>query len=110
MKRSDIRLTREEFAVAAVNGGGGECLIRVFVQPRAGREGVVGLHDGELKIAVTAPPVDGEANRAVCEFLAKSSGVAKGRVTVKRGETSRHKLIAVAGIEVEDLINKLMEK
>ena len=70
----------------------------VLVQPRASRAKVGPVHDGRLKVAVTAPPVDGEANAAVIETLAKALGVAKGAVEVIAGTTSRRKTVRVAGI------------
>jgi len=54
------------------------------------------VHDGRLKIAVTAPPVDGEANAAVIELLAKQLGIARSAVAVIAGETSRRKTVRVA--------------
>jgi uncharacterized protein len=63
---------------------------------------VVGLHNGALKVALTAPPVDGAANKALVEFLAKTLGVPKSGVTIVSGETSRNKTLRVAGISVED--------
>jgi hypothetical protein len=60
----------------------------VLVQPRASRAKVGPVHDGRLKVAVTSPPVDGEANAAVIELVAKSLGVAKSAVEVIAGASS----------------------
>ncbi|MBA3462842.1 MAG: DUF167 domain-containing protein [Deltaproteobacteria bacterium] len=70
----------------------------VLVQPRASRAKVGPIHDGRLKVAVTAPPVDGEANAAVIETLAKALGVAKSAVEVIAGTTSRRKTVRVSGV------------
>ncbi len=70
----------------------------VLVQPRASRAKLGPVHDGRIKVAVTSPPVDGEANAAVIELLAKHLGVAKGAVEVVAGQTSRRKTIRIAGI------------
>lgn len=70
----------------------------VLVQPRASRARVGPLHDGRLKIAVTSPPVDGEANAAVIELIAKTLGVARSAVEVVGGATSRRKRIRVRGV------------
>jgi uncharacterized protein len=70
----------------------------VLVQPRASRAKVGPLHDGRLKVAVTSPPVDGEANAAVIELIAKTLGVSKGAVEVIAGATSRRKTIKVSGV------------
>jgi uncharacterized protein (TIGR00251 family) len=70
----------------------------VLVQPRASRAKIGPLHDGRLKVAVTSPPVDGEANAAVVELLAKTLGVAKSAVEVIAGASSRRKTIRIAGV------------
>jgi uncharacterized protein (TIGR00251 family) len=70
----------------------------VLVQPRASRAKIGPLHDGRLKVAVTAPPVDGEANAAVIELIAKTLGVAKGAVRVVAGASSRRKTVEVRGV------------
>jgi hypothetical protein len=70
----------------------------VLVQPRASRAKLGPVHDGRLKVAVTAPPVDGEANAAVIETLAKALGVAKSAVEVVAGASSRRKTVRVAGV------------
>lgn len=70
----------------------------VLVQPRASRARVGPVHDGRLKVAVTSPPVDGEANAAVIELLAKTLGVARGAVEVIAGASSRRKTIKVSGV------------
>jgi uncharacterized protein (TIGR00251 family) len=70
----------------------------VLVQPRASRAKLGPVHDGRLKIAVTSPPVDGEANAAVIELLARTLGVSRGSVEVIAGASSRRKTVRVAGV------------
>ncbi len=70
----------------------------VLVQPRASRGKLGPWHDGRLKIAVTSPPVDGEANAAVIELLAKELGVPRGTIAVIVGATSRRKTVRIAGV------------
>jgi len=80
----------------ALRGVDGAVIFDVLVQPRASRAKIGPVHDGRLKIAVTAPPVDGEANAAVIELLAKQLGIARSAVSVIAGETSRRKTVRVA--------------
>jgi uncharacterized protein (TIGR00251 family) len=79
--------------------GGVELL--VLVQPRASRTKVVGEHDGRLKIALSAPPVDGEANAALIEFLADALGAKKSSIELVEGDTSRRKRVRVPGATLE---------
>ncbi len=76
----------------------GGCELSVLVQPRASRTKVVGEHDGRLKIALAAPPVDGEANAALIEFLSDELNVRKSDVSLLEGDTSRRKRLAVRGV------------
>jgi uncharacterized protein (TIGR00251 family) len=77
----------------------GAVVLEVLVQPRASRTRAVGEHDGRLKIQLAAPPVDGEANRALVEFLAEALGVRRGDVAIERGEAGRRKTVRVAGVD-----------
>ena len=79
----------------------------LLVQPRASRAKIGPMHDGRLKIAVTAPPVDGEANAAVIELIARRLGVARGDVEVIAGASSRRKTVRVTGAtlaQVQELV------
>lgn len=70
--------------------------ITLKVVPRSRREGVEGpLADGSYKVHVHAPPVDGAANAAVIEALAKHFGTAKSRVRIVKGETGKNKIVDV---------------
>jgi len=71
----------------------------VLVAPRASREAVLGEHDGALKIALTAPPVDGAANDALVAYLAKRLSVPKRSVQLIGGASTRRKRIEVVGID-----------
>jgi uncharacterized protein len=73
--------------------------IVVRVQARARRDELVGTRDGVVLVRVSAPPVDGRANRALCRLIARRVGVAPSRVTILRGQRSREKLIRVQGID-----------
>ena len=82
------------------------CEIDVRVSPRASKNRVE-VVAGQIKVRVTAPPVDGEANQAVCEVLAKALGLGKRAVRISAGHTSRNKRVRVDGIEVEEVMNRL---
>ena len=69
----------------------------LLVQPRASRTAVVGEHGGRLKVALAAPPVEGEANGALLRFLSGALAVRRSDVLLLRGEAGRRKTIRVSG-------------
>lgn len=71
--------------------------IDLLVSPRASRARLGPVHGDRIKIAVTAPPVDGAANKAVVEVIARALGVAKSAVEVTAGHSSRRKTVRVEG-------------
>ncbi|HEY5648502.1 MAG TPA: DUF167 domain-containing protein [Nitrospiria bacterium] len=79
----------------------------VIVQPRASKNGIVGIHGKALKIRMTAPPVDGEANSACMAFLSKTLGVPKNHIEIIQGAGSRKKTIRVTGMEPKTLLSRL---
>ncbi len=72
-------------------------VFRVYVQPRASRNEVVGPHNGALKVKLTAPPVGGAANKMCVAFFAKTLGVPKSAVEILSGQTGRSKTVLVRG-------------
>jgi len=79
----------------------------VRVQPRAKRNTVVGELEGALKIALTAPPVDGRANEACIEFLAGLFDIPRSSVTIISGHNSRNKVLRVSGLSSATLRQRL---
>lgn len=77
--------------------------IAVRLQARARCDELVGIRDGVLLARVSAPPIDGRANEALCRLIARRVGVAASRVTIVRGQRSREKLVRVEGIEASAL-------
>jgi uncharacterized protein (TIGR00251 family) len=73
--------------------------IPVRVQARARRDELVAVREGVMVVRVTAPALDGRANRALCRLLADRLGVARSRVVIVRGRRSRDKLIQVEGAD-----------
>jgi uncharacterized protein len=84
--------------------------IAIRLQPRSRRDEVVGERAGAVVIRVTAPPVDGKANAALCAFVARAAGVAPSRVSVVRGQTSRDKVVRVDGVDEEVLKQALLSQ
>jgi len=74
---------------------GKDLLLAVYIQPRASRDEITGQHGEALRIRVAAPPVDGEANAALCRFLADVFGVAKSAVSVESGQSGRRKTVRI---------------
>jgi len=81
----------------------------VRVQPKAGRQGIIGQHNGALKIAVTAAPEGGRANKALLEVLAKSLGVAKWAILIVSGEAARDKRVRVLCPAANDLAARVQQ-
>ncbi len=77
--------------------------ISVYVQPRAAKTNIAGMHDGCVKIRLAAPPVDGAANAALIEFVAGQLDIAKSRVRIVTGLSSRRKVLEVDGVSAAQL-------
>jgi uncharacterized protein (TIGR00251 family) len=79
------------------------CTLAIKAIPNAPRSAVVGWLGEALKVKVHAPPVEGKANEALCEFLAETLGVPRRAVTVLRGDTSRQKVVRIDGLTLTDV-------
>ncbi|HMF81902.1 MAG TPA: DUF167 family protein [Acidimicrobiia bacterium] len=84
-------------------------VLRVHVQPGAGRSAIVGRHGDSLKVRVAAPPVDGRANAAAIALIAATLGVNESAVELVSGERSRIKRMRVGGIEADDVEARLRQ-
>jgi len=82
--------------------------LAVKLQPRAAKNEIAGPLGDELKIKVTAPPVDAAANQALVDLLAEKLGCARGAVRIIRGQTSRHKTIWIGGLSADEVLRKLV--
>ncbi len=80
---------------------------QVRVQPRAKKNAIVGDLGGALKLALTAPPVEGRANEACIAFLAELLNVPRSSVTIAAGQSSRNKVIRVAGMRSDQVRDRL---
>ena len=80
----------------------GKLLIRFFVQPRASKNEIVGLHGDALKIRLTSPPVEGAANTMLIKYLAKQLGIPKSSLSIHSGLSSRQKTVEVEGVALDE--------
>jgi uncharacterized protein len=85
----------------------GDVLLTVRVKPRASSTRLAGTRQDRLLIEVTAPPVDRKANDAVCRLVAKTLGIATGRVTIAGGERARDKLLRIEALSAREVAAKL---
>jgi uncharacterized protein len=81
----------------------------VKVHPRARKNAITGLVGDALKLAITAPPVEGKANQAVTEFFADLFAIPRSSVTIASGETSRNKIVRISGLGRGSLEQRLSE-
>ncbi|OFW02368.1 MAG: hypothetical protein A3I61_12890 [Acidobacteria bacterium RIFCSPLOWO2_02_FULL_68_18] len=88
----------------------GGVVLAVRVIPRAGRSGLAGTRDGALLVRLTAPPVEGAANTALVEVLAKALGVPKRAVSIVSGDRGRSKRVKVEGVTVDFVNSQLNTK
>ena len=82
-------------------------LLSIKVQPRAAKNKIGEPQGAELKIHVTAPPVDSAANAALIEFLAETLGCGRNRIDIVRGHKSRHKVLKLAGFAPEEVLQQI---
>ena len=85
----------------------GGTLLSVKLQPRASKNEICAPLGEELKIKVTAPPVDAAANQALIELLAEKLGCSRGKVELIRVQTSRHKTLMLHGFKAAEALQKL---
>jgi uncharacterized protein len=85
-------------APTCVKDAPGGALLAVKLQPRASKNEIGDLLGAELRIRVTAPPVDAAANEALVRLLAERLGCGRGSVELVRGHTSRHKVLKLHGV------------
>ncbi len=83
-------------------GKNGLPLLTVYVQPKASKNKIVGIHGEAVKLMITAPPVDGKANKAVINFFAKFFHLPKAQVTLHSGQQSRTKRLQLAGVSLDE--------
>lgn len=95
------------FAMVAIQNSPVSATFAVKVHPRAKKNAITGEIGDALKLALTAPPVDGKANQACIEFFAKLLKVPRSSVTIAAGQTSRNKVIRVVGLSAEELRQRL---
>ncbi|MFQ5442740.1 MAG: DUF167 domain-containing protein [Thermodesulfobacteriota bacterium] len=84
--------------------------VKIRLQPRASRNEISGIQKDALKVKLTAPPVEGEANKSLIAFLSKTLGIKKSALKIASGEKSRDKRVLVAGFTLEDVEKILNEK
>jgi uncharacterized protein (TIGR00251 family) len=80
------------------------CILPVKAQPGARKNCIIGEHAGALKVAVTAPPEDGRANKALIETLARAIGIKRSHIELLTGPTSREKRFLVRGMQSSALL------
>lgn len=90
-----------------VNQGKSEVTFAVKVHPRAKKNAITGEVGDALKLSLTSPPVDGRANDACIQFFANLFQVPRSSVTIASGQSSRSKVIRVAGLSAEQIRNRL---
>ncbi len=93
--------------MVAIQNSPGSVTFAVKVHPRAKKNAITGEVGNALKLALTAPPVDGKANEACIDFFAKLLKVSRSSVTIAAGLTSRNKVIRVAGLSAEEVRQRL---
>jgi uncharacterized protein len=93
--------------MAAIKNSPNGVTFAVKVQPRAKGNAITGELGDALKLALTAPPVDGKANEACIEFFAKLLNLPRSSVTIASGQTSRNKVIRVLGLTAQQVRDRI---
>ena len=87
-----------------------EVIFKVYLQPKASKNEIVGSYRDGIKVKITAPPVEGKANEALIRFLAKELGVSPSYIEITRGHHSREKTLKISGNMDQELVKKILGK
>ncbi|MDP1808358.1 MAG: DUF167 family protein [Actinomycetota bacterium] len=93
--------------MAWVEESGGQVVLKVWLQPKASRDAVVGIYDDALKIKVTSPPVEGQANEQLVAALSKWLSIPKSKIKLRSGQTGRRKALEISGLSVVEIQQRL---
>lgn len=88
----------------------GRSLLAVYVQPRASRTALVCIHDKAIKLAITSPPVDDAANKALIAFFSSFFKIARQELSIHKGHQSRRKQIIISGLSDEIIRQRILEE
>jgi len=86
----------------------GSVELRIYCQPRASKTEIVGLHGDAIKVRLAAPPVEGQANTKLCQFLSKFFGVLRQEVEILSGKGARQKRVLIKGKTVKEILSHLV--
>jgi uncharacterized protein (TIGR00251 family) len=86
---------------------GNDIVIKVKIAPGSSKNKIDGVYNNALKISITAPPVEGKANKKCITYLAKCFDIAKSKIEIISGKTSKNKLIKIYDISQKDFLDKI---
>ena len=86
---------------------GNDIIVKVKIVPGSSKNKIVGAYSDALKIAITAPPVEGKANKKCIAYLAKYFDIAKSKIEIISGQTSKNKLIKIYDISQKEFLEKI---
>ena len=84
-----------------------DTIVKIYLQPKASKNEIVGPYRDGIKVKVTAPPVEGKANDALIRFLAKELGISPSSIEIVKGHHSREKTLKISGTLDQELMKKL---
>jgi uncharacterized protein (TIGR00251 family) len=79
-----------------------ELILKIKVEPRSSKSGVVGPYGDALKVKLTSPPVEGKANKELIEVLAREFGISKKDIGIISGQSSKNKIVRLIGVKAID--------
>lgn len=86
---------------------GNDIIIKVKIVPGSSKNKIIGVYNDALKISIAAPPVEGKANKKCIAYLAKYFDVAKSKIEIISGQTSKNKLIKIYDISPKEFLDKI---
>lgn len=93
--------------MAWLEGSDEKAILHLWVQPRAAKASIVGVHGDALKIKLTSPPVDGKANDQLLGLLSKRLDIPASQIIVRAGHTGRRKTLEIKGLNLDEIRQKL---